>query len=227
MSVKQKLFIQHLIDERPRVLSRCLYVVVALMMGNIFLAVTVAQQPQAGQVAFVADRTAEYNVKGAYLYNFARYVTWPESSDLPAGEEFHFGVLGDSGVLAPLQKIAKFKKISNRRTGRAQRIKLHHFATPEECLPCQILFVSESVSPEAVAAVLKKFSDVPVFVVGETAGFAQADGNAEFLLVAGGVRFDLNLNTAGPKQLKLDAKLLKAANSIVQNRPADSVTSTD
>lgn len=198
---------------------------VALTAGVLFSTATFAQQPsQIGSGTFLPDRTSEYNVKGAYIYNFARYVTWPESSHLPATAEFHIGVLGESGVIAPLQKIAKFKKIVDRRTGNSLPIKLREFANLSECQPCQILFVAESVAPDVVAAVLTQYADLPVLIVGETTGFARAKGNAEFLLVSGGVRFDLNLDATSQKQLKLDAKLLKAANSIVQTQTASSVT---
>jgi hypothetical protein len=47
-----------------------------------------AQPPQPSDSVLSADRTKESNVKGAYLYNFARYVTWPENSQLLSSMNF-------------------------------------------------------------------------------------------------------------------------------------------
>jgi hypothetical protein len=63
-----------------------------------------------------------------------------------------------------------------------------------------------------------------VLLVGESPDFATSGGTAVFRLVDGGVRFDLNLDQANLKKLKLDAKLLKAANQIVSDRADNSVT---
>lgn len=172
----------------------------------------------------VIDRKAEFNVKAAYLYNFARYVTWPNQPEIQADNRFHIGVVGESDIVVPLQKIAKFKKIQDRRSGAAKPIRLHQFASADAFTRCHILFVSESTPQETVAAIIRKTRTLPVLIVGETIDFAKLSGTAEFRLVNGGVRFDLNLGAANERQLQLDAKLLKAANSIVDRETAGSLT---
>jgi hypothetical protein len=139
-------------------------------------------------------------------------------------DEFHIGVLGETGVVSPLTKIAKYKKIVDRRTGASLAIRLHQFNDANECVPCHILFVAESATPESVAIVMQQFAELPVLVVGETPGFARAVGDAEFQLVDGEIRFELNLDHASNKNLKLDAKLLKAANSILKVQQSGAVT---
>ncbi len=169
------------------------------------------------------DRTAEFNVKAVYLYNFARYIEWPRRTGVPS-DALHIGVVGESRVMAPLRKIAKFRKVANKRTGVHQPIVLSQFQSVEECRPCHILFVAESIDAKQINEIQQRFKTQPVLIVGETANFATAGGGAAFLLVEGGIRFDLNLDQTNAKRLKLDAKLLKAANHIVHKSAINSVS---
>ena len=199
------------------------------IVGGRVLPVACGQQgyPASGQPAVapvtVVDRTAEFNVKAVYLYNFARYIEWPEHAGMP-NDAFHIGILGESGVVVPLEKLARFKKVADKRTGTQRNINLSRFRAVSECRPCHILFVAEAIDAEQIAEVLQRFESAPVLIVGETGNFAAAGGDAEFLLVNGGVRFDLNLYQTNRKRLKLDAKLLKAANQIVDETAATSVS---
>ncbi|MFY9255119.1 MAG: YfiR family protein [Fuerstiella sp.] len=72
--------------------------------------------PRQGEVVTVVDRTAEYNVKAVYLYNFGRYVEWPAFESMSTNA-FHIGVFGQSNLLPPLQKLARYKKVVDKRTG--------------------------------------------------------------------------------------------------------------
>lgn len=189
---------------------------------------TNAQQirSSAGSVPVVSmevDRTAEFNVKAVYLYNFARSIEWPAHEGLSDGA-FRIGVLGKSGIIKPLQKLAKFRKVVDKRTGVQRKIELSQFSTLEECRPCHILFVAENVVPQGAELLRQRFEFQPVLIVGETTSFATRGGTAEFLLLNGGVQFDLNLQETKAKKLKLDAKLLKAANRIIDQSVVKSVS---
>lgn len=190
------------------------------VFGNTALPVVNGQQRQTvtagtlGVPVEVVDRKAEFNVKAVYLYNFARYIEWPAHKEISDGT-FHIGVLGETGVMTPLQKIARFKKVVNKRTGAKLSIQLTQYTTLEECRPCHILFVAENVDLALARQLRNRFDSQPVLIVGETISFATQGGTAEFLLINGGVQFALNIEQTNAKNLKLDAKLLKAANRII------------
>ena len=40
------------------------------------------------------DKAREYQVKAAFLYHFARYVTWPKAAQPADGKPFKVGVIG-------------------------------------------------------------------------------------------------------------------------------------
>lgn len=164
-------------------------------------------------MATIVDRSAEFKVKAVYLYNFARSIEWPEHPDLPS-DVFRIAVVGDSQVTDYLVSIGSRRKITNRRTGKQQTLETREYLSPDDVAVCHLLFISEKVPPADAERLLQKFSKTPALVVGETDGFANAEGEAELLLINGGVRFNLNLPAINTKQLKVDAKLLKAANHI-------------
>lgn len=163
------------------------------------------------------DTKTEYLVKGVYVFNFARYVTWPASKDVPA-TEFRVGIIGDSPISVPLDTLAtkKKKSVQDRRTGTRLPLRILQFKTLSEYKDCHIFVIPRTVSTEQRQAIQKRFRNKPVLLVGESSGFAQAGGTAGFVMMNGGIKFDLNVADAQRKGLKLDAKLLSLANAVVQ-----------
>lgn len=195
--------------------------------GLMITVVALGQQsfvPPAAPIATV-DTKRESAVKGVYVFHFARYVKWPLFKDARA-KEFRIGVLGESGIVGTLKKLAKRKTIRDRRTGVKMPLRILQFKSLKDYQDCQILVVPRSTSLEQRQAVTRKFSRKPVLLVGETTGFAQAEGTAGFLLMNGGIRFDLNVADAKRKGLSLDAKLLKAANRVEEKIERLSATAT-
>ena len=169
----------------------------------------------------VINRTREYNVKGVYLYNFARFVTWPREAQ---SDIFTIGVLGESDILAPLKKVQSKRKITDRHRKIKLSIELLQFAEDEPVSPCHILFVSRDVPSENVEDVIQQLEGSNTLIVGESTDFISAGGTVGFRLIEDGIGFDLNLAEAKEKGLTFNAQLLKAAHKIV-NSPSPPSTS--
>lgn len=207
------------------------YVVRILCAGILWLgmsATAVCQQAQyqsqpASPAVSVVDRSAEFKVKAVYLYNFARSMEWPEHPKLPS-DVFRIGVLGNSPVSGYLKSIAAKRQVTNKRTQKQQRMDTQEFTSLDQVSDCHMLFISESFPDTEIEELLVRFRKMPVLLVGETDGFASGQGEAELLLINGGVRFNLNLPAMKVKQLKIDAKLLKAANHIYDGSVVNSVS---
>src|SRR4051812_10996398 len=54
----------------------------------------------------------EYEIKAMFIFNFTKYVEWPETKN---ADEFIIGVYGESEILEPLEKIAAQKKVNDKR----------------------------------------------------------------------------------------------------------------
>ena len=147
------------------------------------------------------DISREYTIKAAYLYNFGRYVTWPEGAFSEADTPFVIGVLGTDPFGEVLDTIAAEKKIEGR------RIEVRRFASLDQYTPCHILFVNHSVDPEEQLDVIRRLGDSPVLLVGETPAFAERGGVMNFFVEENKVRFEINPLAAERAQLKISAKL--------------------
>ena len=139
-------------------ISRALICLVAFALVFSLTSATVySQEPE--------DST-EYKVKVAYLYNFARYVKWPQTVFVDKDAPFVIGILGEAPFGSMLDRLSQSRKIDDR------RIVIKRFAAPADYTPCQILFVTQTVNAEQREEIVKRTKESPVLIVGETEGFA-------------------------------------------------------
>jgi hypothetical protein len=144
----------------------------------------------------------EYTVKAVLLYGFGRHVDWPQEAFANASDPFVIGILGDDPFGAALDNIAAKKTIQDR------RIVVKHFKTMEQfSQPCHILFVSKSVPTDAQKEAIKKVEGKGVFIIGETPGFIEEGGIANFYIDGDSIHFEININAARRSDLRMDAKL--------------------
>jgi hypothetical protein len=148
-------------------------------------------------------------LKAVFLYGFGRYVEWPKTAFATSTAPFVIGILGEDRFGGALDEIAKKKTIQGR------KIVIQRFATPEAFKePCHILFVSRSLTADEQAALLAKTSDKPVFVVGETPGFAERGGTADFFPDVDRIAIEINVDAVRRAQLRVDARLLSLAKRV-------------
>ncbi|MHB1036927.1 MAG: YfiR family protein [Pirellulales bacterium] len=157
------------------------------------------------------DVDREYTIKAAYLYNFGRYVEWPEQAFRENADAFVIGVLGTDPFGAVLDEIAASKKIAGR------KIVTRRFNSMTQYVPCHILFVSASASPEEKAAAIRKSRESHVLLVGEAPGFALNGGIVNFFVEQNRVRFEINAEAAKREDLKVSSKLLSLAKLVGGN----------
>lgn len=182
-----------------RVVHRLLWAATTLALAWLFWAPPSARV-LAGETASLPN---EYTVKAVFLYSFGRYVEWPDSAFANAAAPFLIGIVGDDAFEGALDDIAAKKSIQGR------RIEVRRFAgSGDYQAPCHILFVSHTLSPEQQAALIRKTRRTPVLLVGETPGFAENGGIANFFIDGERVRFEINVKTARQSRLRMDAKLL-------------------
>lgn len=151
-----------------------------------------------------SPRAPEYEVKAAFLYNFAKFVEWPPQAFAPSSAPLRICVLGHDPFGDTLSRIVQGKFIS----GRA--IMNQRLQSIGEARSCHILFVSGS-DPEALNKALQSTRDLPVLTVGESDDFLPLGGVINFVLEQDRVRFEINLRAAESHHLKLSSKLLAVA----------------
>jgi hypothetical protein len=156
--------------------------------------------------------SSEYELKAAFVFNFAKFVDWPPSAFANPTAPFSVCVLGPDPFGGALDDALRGKVIAEHPASVA-RVK--HVA---DVTGCQILFIASSES-HLLPEVLSKIRGQRVLVIGETDDFASSGGVIQFTLEENRVRFFINTDAADRAGLKISSKLLALA-KIVRDAPA-------
>jgi hypothetical protein len=148
------------------------------------------------------DGASEYELKAAFLFNFAKYVDWPDQDPGGAGPPVCIGVVGPDPFGATLDHLLAGKTVH------ARPIALRRFASIDVVHGCHVVFVSHAAEPVAAP---DTWSRPGVLTVGETDAFLERGGVIAFAMEGGKLRFSINAAAADRAGLKLSSQLLKLA----------------
>jgi len=159
-----------------------------------------------------AEVIDEYEVKAAFLYNFAKFVEWPSETLSDASAEMVLCLLGDSSLGQPLESTVEGKTVKN------HRIVVRSVFNADEARQCHVLFLT-SADPAAWRSVLGSLEGAPVLTVGDGETFAQRGGIIAFKMEGNKVRFAINADAASRARLQISSQLLKLAAFIIGGPP--------
>jgi hypothetical protein len=173
-----------------------------LLLGMAFaMTLALGAVPHTSQ----ADNSREYQLKAAYLLNFARFVYWPEESFETDESSFSICVYGENPFEGALSNLSS-KQINNRPI----RIR---FLLQEEVDPqCQIAFFPKT--SRTIYHAIKNQLPANVLTVGEYDGFCDDDGMIEFIQVNNKIRFIINLASSTENGIKYRSQLLEVAEQL-------------
>ena len=148
----------------------------------------------------------EYQLKAAFLVNFARFIIWPDRSFPPERPEFTFCVFGDNPFGMALDGI-ETKKIG----GRDSRVVF--IDSIDHIEQCHLLYVSRSETPN-LRRLMPAFSRVAVVTVSDIPGFADMKGAIEFVQKQERLIFIINNTILKQQGIRANSSLLDLAASI-------------
>lgn len=143
---------------------------------------------------------SEYDVKAAFLFNFAKYIDWPAGA--LSGGSIVIGIVGRDPFGSAIDEIVRGKTIG--RYG----IVVRRLKWSDDLSGCHMLFVPAT---ETDVSGLSRLAGKPVVVVGESAGFTKRGGMINFVIESGRVRFEINVQRAKDSGLVISSKLLSLA----------------
>lgn len=155
------------------------------------------------------QRPSEYQVEAAYLYNFGRFVEWPNAA-AGSGDIFTFCVLGEDPFGSALDSTLAGEMIGGKRTV-AKRI-----SNAQESGGCQVLFFS-STEKGQLKKIIETAAQQGVLTVSDMPEFLQRGGMIEFVLEGKKVRFEVNLTATERARLSLSSELLRVASKVRRN----------
>jgi len=158
----------------------------------------------AAQGSAQAPPPTEYQIKAAFLYNFAKFVDWPAQAFENQKSEFIIGILGDNPFGEDLARIVAGKNVNER------TISIQKFTDSEDILKCHILFISTS-EKNRLPEIIEKLKGRAVLTVSEMERFNESGGIINFVREASKIRFQINDPAAKAIQLKISSKLMSLA----------------
>lgn len=139
----------------------------------------------------------EYQIKAAYLYNFVKYVEWPE----PVPASILICVAGQNPFGTVLEDLL--------RNERVRGVQVRSEVIPGPIPECNVVFTPRTSN---IQAYLNFVAGMPVLTVGETERFIEQGGMIRFYLEGGkNVRFEINRTAAERARLRISSRLLQLA----------------
>jgi uncharacterized protein DUF4154 len=151
-----------------------------------------------------AQAVDEYQVKAAFLYNFARFVEWPPQISTASAEPMAICVLGQEPFARVLQDALAGKSVAER------ELVVRRISDVSKVGSCRILFVGSS-ERKRLRTILTGTRACGVLTVGETDSFTSEGGMINFTLEGGRVRFEINLEATEREGLRISSKVLSLA----------------
>jgi len=166
-------------------------------------------------------------VKAAFIYNFVKFVDWPEEKTADVNEPLKIGVFGKNPFENAFEKV-KDTKIKGRKvaikyfqgfeeieqTGKDKN--KHIQKTLKELGQCEVLFVCASEA-ESFKLIVKPLEQYHVLTISDAPGFLQRGGIINFVMEDKKVRFEINTASAERSKLQIRSKLLRLAKRVVEN----------
>jgi hypothetical protein len=160
----------------------------------------------AGMPAALAqdEGTLERRVKAAFLYKFTGYVAWPDGTFARPDTPLVIGIMGDDALAGETAQVVAGRTLDGR------PLQVRRVAAAEQAAGVHMLFVARSETPR-FAQLLKALPAAPLLIVTESEVAFRQGGAINFVVVDGRVRFEVALEPAERRGLRMSSRLLAVA----------------
>ena len=150
-----------------------------------------------------AKSAGEWEIKAAFLFNFAKFAEWP-GAKLPEDSDLVIGILGEDPFNEDLEKVVAGKTVGK------HKIRTRRFTSVDEARGAHILYISPT-EKRRMGQTLQGLKGSHVLSVSEFPDFCEMGGVINFLITGSKVRFEISPKAAEAQGLKLSSKLLNVA----------------
>ncbi len=184
----------------PQVISFGLLFVFNRRMNRFLLCILVFCFPVLTGMQTAPRGDTNARIKSVFIYNFTRYIEWPETA---RGGNFIINVFGsNTALVAELNNMAKTKTVGT------QKIEIRNTTSLDAVGSSHILFVcGDNTTP--FSEILNKVKGKNVLIVTEKPGFARQGSAINFVIVQNKQKFELNKNNAEKYNLKVSTTLVQ------------------
>lgn len=151
-----------------------------------------------------SNTLTEHQARAAYLYNFIKFVTWPESAFESPNDPIRILFLGESEVEKEFNKIITDRTINDR------HIEVKNRNTNQELSTFHIVYLNDLERRHQIATI-NALKNLPVLTVSNAEYFSRIGGMIHFLIVDDRLCFEINRPALDSVHLEVSAKLLRVA----------------
>jgi hypothetical protein len=152
-------------------------------------------------------RASADQVKAAYIYNFGRFVTWPNAQAAGQAHSFTICVFTHDPFGATLDSTLAGESLNG------NPVVIRRIQQTRQAAQCRVLFIGAAQSSH-LEEILTALDEIPVLTVSDMDDFSRRGGMIQFVLDEGRVRFGVNLKNAQNARLALNSELLRVAVSV-------------
>ena len=161
-------------------------------------------------VKVYSQQYTEYEVRAAYLFNFAKFVKWPESAFENETDPFVIGVFQDEDFEKTINKMLQSRTLNER------KVIVKTFMSMEELEKCHILYIPE-IKMSELLKIFEQMQKFSALTVGNSiSNFCESGGMINFTRESA-KRFEINNKSALRANLKISSKLLSLAKIITED----------
>lgn len=157
-------------------------------------------------MATVSAYSQELKYKAAFTFNFIRYVGW---NDTQTKGDFVIGVVGKNDLAKILSEQCIGKKFG------FQNIVIKEFSSVDKIIPCQVLFVGNSIPfAKNRDRILTKGGSKEFLLITETPGGIDAGSIINFVVIDDVIKFEISDSNAKKMGISINSKLSTMTSAI-------------
>ena len=155
---------------------------------------------------FAQETSFEYQIKAAFIYNFAQFVEWPEGSFASPSEPLSICVAGRDPFGTSIDEILEGREVRNRPLV-VRRVEWD----PGDLLDCHVLFIGSAGEGELLT--LRTLVAEPILTIWDSPNPARIS-IIDFSVIDNFVSFDINLGISRLAGLEIRSGLLSVATEV-------------
>jgi len=164
------------------------------------------------QIAVADSNKQEENLfKAAFIYNFAKFTSWPEHVWDENEASLNLCIIGKDTLTEDLKRLAG--KIIMQ-----HQLRVKEITRQQSTEACHMLYISTS-EHKHYSGIIRSINNSPVLTISQIPGFAESGGIIELKRIENRTSILINLNTSNKAGLSISSRLLILAD-VLDNEDA-------
>ena len=143
----------------------------------------------------------EYEIKAAFIYNFAKFVEWPKEKFRDDEAPLVLGIIGEDPFGSSADALLG-------KTIRGRQLMIKRSKNQSNLNPCHMIFISKSETTK-LKQIIEELKNLPILTISDIQDFHKAGGHINFVIHQNKIRFIVNARAAKHADLEISSRLLK------------------